>query len=115
MAKTLVLLDIGTQDVDQFTGTFTTMLLVEAGIDDMKLNVVLYHLGHQPADSAAHCRNMMQDFGTAFLGIQSAFKCFNLAPDSAHAPMQPGFFTRSEERSVGQGRVRSCRYRVWRY
>src|SRR3546814_11554234 len=92
MAKTLVLLDIGTQDVDQFTGPFTTMLLVEAGIADMKLTVFLYHPVHQHADRSATCRIRMQDFGSAFLGIQCAFQCSNLTPDSAHAPTTPGFF-----------------------
>src|SRR3546814_13572125 len=106
MAKTLVLLDIGTQDVDQFTGTFTTMLMVEAGIDDMKVKVVVYHLGQQPAESAAHCRHLMQEFGTAVLGITCGFQCFNFAPASAHSLKKTGCFggvngmSRKEEAGV---------------
>lgn len=52
--------------------------------------MLFHHLDHQAIDSTSHCRNLLQNLGTAALSLQRSLQRFDLAADAAHPGQKLG-------------------------
>ncbi|MNO09734.1 hypothetical protein D3C81_2331140 [compost metagenome] len=52
----------------------------------MCTHVIFKHLRHQAIDGAAHGSYLVQNLGTALIGIERTLQRLDLPPDASHPP-----------------------------
>ncbi len=62
------------------------------GIDEVRANVILHDLSHQPVDSTAGAGNELQHVSTTNFLIERPFDGFDLSPNASHAIEEFGLF-----------------------
>ena len=72
------------------------------GIDEVRANVILHDLSHQPVDSAAGAGNELQHVSATNFLIERPFDGFHLSANAPHAIEEFGLFANG----VGHCRLR---------
>jgi hypothetical protein len=87
------LLEVRTYHVDQF---FSRMSALRIGlisrINEVRANMILHDLGHQPVDGAAGAGNELQHVSTTDFLIERPFDGFDLSANASHAIEEFGLF-----------------------
>ncbi len=71
-------------------------------IDEVRANVILHDLGHQPINGAAGARNQLEHVGATDFLIERAFDGFDLSADTSHPIEEFGLFANG----VAHGKLR---------
>ena len=88
------LLQVRAHHIDQFFGRMSALRIgLARRIDEVRANVILHDLGHQPIDGAAGARDQLQHVGTTDFLIERPFDGFDLSADTSHTIDQFGLFT----------------------
>src|SRR5215468_11145055 len=70
----------------------TLRIRLPSWIDEVRANMILHDLGHQPIDGAAGAGNELQHVGTTDFLVERPFDGFDLSTNTSHAIEQLGFF-----------------------
>ena len=61
-------------------------------INEVRANVILHNLGHQPVDGTARAGNQLEHVGTTDFLIERPFDRFDLSADTSHPIEEFGLF-----------------------